>query len=52
MINFITIANGVLIIIIEFQPMTSDSEDCAHYHQTKTLISFWYRWGLNTKSLI
>ena len=24
----------------------------AFYHQTKTPISFWYRWGLNPKSLI
>ena len=22
------------------------------YHQTKTPISFWYRWGLNSKSFI
>ena len=24
----------------------------AHYHQTKTPISFWCRWGLNPRSLI
>ena len=52
MINFIINANGVLIIIIEFQPMTIDSKDCAHYHQTKTPIYFLCRWGLNTKSFI
>ena len=22
------------------------------YHQIKTLISFWYRWGLNPRSLV
>ena len=32
----------------EFQPLLM----IALYHQTKTLISFWCRWGLNLKSLV
>ena len=33
--------------------MTSALDDMiAHYHQTKTPISFWCKWGLNSRSLI
>ena len=32
-----------LFIFIEFQPITSTSDDCIQYHQTKTPITFSFR---------
>ena len=48
----------ILVIFREFQPMASDPNDSSLLsdqdtcHQTKTPISFWYRQGLNPRSLI
>jgi len=39
-------------LYIEFQPMTSASDDCTLYYQTKTLINFWYSRKLNPKFFI
>ena len=39
------------IFLREFQPIAFTFDD-AFYHQTKTLISFWYKRGLNLKSII
>ena len=32
--------------------MTSAFDYCTLYHQTKTLVNFWCRWGLNPRSQI
>ena len=36
----------------KFQFMASALDHIAFYHQTKILISFWCRWGLNPRFLI
>ena len=41
----------IYIYILEFQPMATAPDDTL-YHQTKIPIGFWYRRGLNPKSLI
>ena len=35
---------------IEFH-YVSAFDDCAHHHQIKASINFWYKWELNPKSL-
>jgi len=37
---------------IEFQPIMFAFDDCVFYHQTKTPIGFWWRWGLNSRFFI